>query len=326
MKLHLGHREIFGSQLIRQPLACFFPVYRDPDTTMPRRYDYEDSYERDRRDHHDRRGRGRDHVLEEEEVEYHRRTPGPPEPRVMERERVRERGSSVPDFLREDYGRNATAGQMVLSSRDREPEYRPRERPRKLEKEEREEAVFRRPPERERLPPREFERERRGPPVNREYEREDVAIRRRDFERDDYISRRERPAEREYEKDEVIVRHNHGEKAREFERERDDYRHRPISHERERSRPRTDEREEIIIRRDERDKSRGRRDTDRDRDEIIIRRHEERHRSSSPESVSEPPEPPIVRAPPIHQDVVTHHRHVDHGECSTLLSRYICSG
>lgn len=266
---------------------------------MPRRYAYEDDYDRDRRDH-------RDHILEEEEVEYHRRAPAPP---VMERERVRERGAAPPDFLREDYGRSATAGPLVLSSRDREPEYRHRERPRKTERDEHEEVLYRRGPERERVPPREYERERRGPPIDRE---EDVTIRRREYERDHHVPTRELPHEQE--RDEVIVRRGGGRKTREFERERDDYRHRPISHEREREKPRSrsDDHEEIIIRRDEREKSRGRRDTI-DRDEVIIRRHEERDRSSSSESAIGPQEP-TVRAPPIHQDIVTHHRHVDHGK------------
>ncbi|KAK2756565.1 hypothetical protein FQN54_005458 [Arachnomyces sp. PD_36] len=273
---------------------------------MPRRYAYDDTYERDRRDHHD-------HVFAEDEIEYHRRAPAPP---VLERERVRERGASPPAFLRGDYGKSATAGPLVLGSRDREPEHRHRERPRRVEEEE---VMYRRPPERERVSPREFEREyereRRAPHIDREYEKEDVKIRRREYERDDYIPRRERPHERENERDEVIIRRGGGDKAREYERERDDYRYRPVSHERVKPRSRSKDRdEEIIIRRDEREKSRGRRDRT-ERDEVIIRRHEERgrSRSSSPESAPEPPEPPTVRAPPIHQDVITHHKHIDHG-------------
>lgn len=266
---------------------------------MSRRYAYEDTYDRDRRDHHGP-------VYAEDEVEHHRRAPAPP---VMERERVRDRGASTPDFLREDYGKSATAGPLVLGHRDREPEYHHRERPRKADRDDYEEVMYRRgperEPERERIPPREYERERRGPPIDREYERED------------YISRKERP--HEYEKDEVVIRHG-GDKAREFERERDDYRRRPISHERERARPRSrsrsrsGDREEIIIRRDEREKSRGRHDTTDTRDEVIVRRHEGRDRSSSPELAAPQPEPPVVRAPPIHQDVITHHKHVDHGK------------
>jgi hypothetical protein len=26
-----------------------------------------------------------------------------------------------------------------------------------------------------------------------------------------------------------------------------------------------------------------------------------------------PREPPVIRAPPIHQEIITHHRHIDHG-------------
>lgn len=39
--------------------------------------------------------------------------------------------------------------------------------------------------------------------------------------------------------------------------------------------------------------------------------------SSSPEPrVRVPREPPIIRAPPIHQEVITHHIHIDHGMCA----------
>ncbi|KAI9743798.1 MAG: hypothetical protein M1818_002532 [Claussenomyces sp. TS43310] len=46
----------------------------------------------------------------------------------------------------------------------------------------------------------------------------------------------------------------------------------------------------------------------------IVEREKERPRSPSPESSpSPPPEPPVIRAPPIHQEIITHHRHIDHG-------------
>jgi hypothetical protein len=43
-----------------------------------------------------------------------------------------------------------------------------------------------------------------------------------------------------------------------------------------------------------------------ERDEHITRKDR-----SSPRERSPSPEP--IRAPPIHQDVITHHRHIDHG-------------
>lgn len=79
-----------------------------------------------------------------------------------------------------------------------------------------------------------------------------------------------------------------------------------------------EEDEEIVIRREERDRDRRRvteddeelikRDTE---DEVIIRKDKRR---SPPRERSPSVEP--IRAPPIHQDIITHHRHVDHGENS----------
>lgn len=48
----------------------------------------------------------------------------------------------------------------------------------------------------------------------------------------------------------------------------------------------------------------------------VVERERERRRSrsSSPEPRARMPrEPPVIRAPPIHQDIITHHRHIDHG-------------
>jgi len=83
--------------------------------------------------------------------------------------------------------------------------------------------------------------------------------------------------------------------------------------------PPRDEREEIIIRRREHEHHSPPPLRD-EREEIIIRRRERSvPREPSPEPVREPsPEPmppppePIVR-PPIIQEIITHHRHIDHG-------------
>ncbi|KFY00378.1 hypothetical protein V490_01381 [Pseudogymnoascus sp. VKM F-3557] len=48
----------------------------------------------------------------------------------------------------------------------------------------------------------------------------------------------------------------------------------------------------------------------------VVERERERRRSpsSSPEPRARMPrEPPVIRAPPIHQEIITHHRHIDHG-------------
>lgn len=84
------------------------------------------------------------------------------------------------------------------------------------------------------------------------------------------------------------------------------------------------EREEFVIRRPREisppDKSR-----EVIRDEIIIRRKEERAPSPSP---SPPPPPaPIIEPeirPPIIQEIITHHRHIDHGKLEKLANSF-CS-
>ncbi|KAI5203556.1 hypothetical protein AUEXF2481DRAFT_25962 [Aureobasidium subglaciale EXF-2481] len=84
--------------------------------------------------------------------------------------------------------------------------------------------------------------------------------------------------------------------------------------------PPRDEREEIIIRRREHEHPPPPSMRD-EREEIIIRRSErlvprepspEPVREPSPEPLPPPPLDPIVR-PPIIQEIITHHRHIDHG-------------
>ena len=314
-----------------------------------RRYaatDVSDRYE-SRRDYGRSEVGRRDDRIWEDELEYRSRPPPRDRDRttvVKEEVRVKER--SPPDFLREDYGRT-TSGPVVLRAREREDfDFVPRRRSPSPEPErrvEREEIVVRREPEIRREPP----------PPPRDYEREEIIVRReerepervrppppREIERDAYIVRREErggnpryssvyerdntdrrlPPRGDYERDEIIIRRERDESP-DLPRYRgrdDPYAHpRTVSHERERSRMgrgRADsDTDEIIIRRDERE---GRNGRDREREEIIIRRHESR--SPSPAStlapsVRPPPEAPVINAPAIHQEVITHHRHIDHG-------------
>lgn len=74
------------------------------------------------------------------------------------------------------------------------------------------------------------------------------------------------------------------------------------------------EREEWLVRRPRTPPQR-----DYEKEEIIIRRREReptpeppREPSPEPEPPAPPPEPPVIR-PPIIQEVITHHRHIDHG-------------
>lgn len=250
--------------------------------------------------------------------DYDRR--GPPvrerERDVLVREEVRERPRPPPDFLREDYGRTE-AGPVVLRQRETEdfefvqrPARPPSPEPEK--KVEREEIIIRRDESEPRGP--------RGP--DREREREEIIIRRRE----DDDARSVAPSHRGGggEREEIIIRRREEEDDRPPRRApRSEvgsvrYDPRPVSHERERSRVRdragSESQEEIIIR--EQDRGRGDK-----QQEIIIRRHS---RSNSPSSVSTrgpAQEPPVIHAPPIHQEVITHHRHIDHGYEMALAPR-----
>lgn len=296
-----------------------------------------DRYE-DRREY-DRRPNGRSRVIDdryyENEEIYRSRDPPRRRDEVMEREEVvkirsRSRERSPPPFLREDYGRT-TAGPVVLRAREREefdfaprpPRRSPSPEPERVR--EKEEIIIRKD-DRDRLPPpapppppvrgreeiiiRKDERESSRRPPLREISRErDEVIIRRD---DRYDRRPPREYERDREREEIIIRRDEDEREARYDRRReydDYYLDRPKSHERERSRVGrgANESDEIIIRRDEREGRGG----DREREEIIIRRNS---RSPSPvASPRPPPKPPAIHAPPIVQEVITHHHHIDHG-------------
>lgn len=212
--------------------------------------------------------------------------------------------------------------QEIIIRRD-ELERPPPRRERELEREEiiirkddkdREEIVIRKD---------DWERDRDRRPPPRETERDEIIIRRdegggRSRYDDDLSSRKgddRRGGRGDYEREEIIIRHEDrdDERSRHGGRGYDNYAlaPRPKSHERERSRvgrasSHSSHDDEVIIRRDTRE---GRGGREREREEIIIRKHSH-SRSPSPESL---PEPPVIRAPPIHQEIITHHRHIDHG-------------
>ena len=81
------------------------------------------------------------------------------------------------------------------------------------------------------------------------------------------------------------------------------------------------EREEFVIRRP-REQSPPTNSREIIRDEIIIRRKEERAPTPSPSPSPPPPPPPPAPEPeirpPIIQEIITHHRHIDHGMALTL--------
>ncbi|KAF2201160.1 hypothetical protein GQ43DRAFT_46208 [Delitschia confertaspora ATCC 74209] len=176
---------------------------------------------------------------------------------------------------------------------------------------------------------RDQSRPRRAPDV-REIERDEITFRRGeggppsrprprevDVEREEIRFReREPPRPREVERDEFIYRRDesHG---REREVEKDTItirgRERSLPPPRSRGELVAREREEFVIRR----RPSPPRSPPREeiKDEIIIRRMEQRS-PTPPPPPPPPPEPePIVR-PPIIQEVITHHRHIDHGKSS----------
>ncbi|KAI9832133.1 MAG: hypothetical protein M1819_004484 [Sarea resinae] len=259
---------------------------------MSRRYPVSEIYEERERDYYpERRGR------EYDEVDVvRRRTPS---------------RRPEPEFLREDYGRTS-AGPLVLRERKTEEFSGRREKPKERDYEK--EEVIIRPRERERERPREVEkeefifrpRERERP---REVEKEEIRFRSgererpREVEREEITFRpRERERPREVEKEEITFRRGERERPpppREVEKEE------LVTFRRgERERPPPIEKEEIVsFRRPQRSPPK-----DYEKEEIIIRRTEE----MKEEKKEEPKEPEIIREPTIHQEIVTHHRHIEH--------------
>lgn len=134
-------------------------------------------------------------------------------------------------------------------------------------------------------------------PISRSrHEGERIIVRERDYD-SDHCSRRPRRRRPVGHAHEIDIEIDHG-------RHRDEVIYRNMS--RERPRPVPEEREEIVIRSDEKRGARGR---EVEREEIVIRKEVER--SPSPEPPVAPPQ--TIQAPTIHQEVITHHRHVDHG-------------
>ncbi|KAB2578603.1 hypothetical protein BFW01_g12547 [Lasiodiplodia theobromae] len=205
---------------------------------------------------------------------YRRGDPPPPKSRAVEREEI------------------------VFRHEDRSP---PRPKPRERE---REEIIFR---HEERSPPP-------ARPRPREVEREEIVFRRGE-------GARSRPPPSEVDREEIRIRRNEGppsHRPRDVEREEVSIRrtesegpprHRSHSHKGDLI---AREKEEFVIRR--RPPPPPSPPPQETKQEIIIRRTE---RSPSPELPPSPPPPPpppepIVR-PPIVQEIITHHRHIDHG-------------
>ncbi|KAM3084588.1 hypothetical protein ACMFMF_001943 [Clarireedia jacksonii] len=225
----------------------------------------------------------------EERDTYYSRTPTAPQaPAVRIRERDREevidrrgtpdrRERDRPDFLRDDYGRAAEQGQLVVRERETETfNSRPLER----------RARSPSPPRfRERIERREVERREPSPPGER--------VRTRIVEREKETQRSQSPPPQL--------------RARVIET-RQRFRERSPS-----PAPPTPVRirERIVERERERERSPS-------PPPAVERIHTRIVERSAPEPSPSPSPPPtpvpeIIHAPPIHREIITHHRHIDHG-------------
>ncbi|PBP21763.1 conserved glutamic acid rich protein [Diplocarpon rosae] len=231
-----------------------------------------------------------------EERDYYSRE-GPPPVRTREREyeetdiysrRGAERGSR-PDFLRDDYGHGrANPGQMVLREREAEVFSRPLEhRPRspspvRIVRESRERVIERSP-----TPPQQLERvrtrivERRSPPPPPAPER--VRTTR-------IVERKRSPSPPPPER----LRARVVETRERF---------------RERSPSPVRVRERIV----ERERETRERTPSPHIDRVRIRNIEQVRQPPPVPTPSPSPPPPQIHAPPIHQEIITHHRHINHG-------------
>ncbi|KGQ01459.1 hypothetical protein PAAG_11807 [Paracoccidioides lutzii Pb01] len=279
---------------------------------MPSRAAGTDLYERDtfHRDRYDRHG-NYDHIYEEDidERKHCRRPLAPDPPDVRDIERIRERRHSPEVILRESHRRSSSAGPLARRPRVRDGNY---EFEHEHEHERGRAGIYPSHLQRSRVVERRFSPA--LPP--REVKRDELVVRRRErskpphrvvnFETNEHVVRGESDSWSDKQSDKGY--------DREWERKKGGSEHdyRRGSYVRERPNARGD-REEIIVLRDERERSRGRGKDEIKRDEVIIRRREQSSSSSSESSFNSPLEPPPIRAPPIHQDVITHHRHVDHG-------------
>ena len=238
------------------------------------------------------RGPPREREYRDEEdiiVRRDERSRGPPRERdrfdeevIIDRDRRRPRAAS--------YERDS----LTISSGERD---RPRAKSRGDFRGEEEKIIIRRGEPRPRTPPRDEEQiiirrsEREPRPRSPPRDEEQIIIR-----RDEGRSRA--PSRGRFEEEDITFRRGAGERERVRERSRETFR---------------GEYEDVTFKHDD--------ENGRHRDEIIIRRNE---RSPSPEPIPEPPPPRVpepTRAPPIVQEIITHHRHIDHGKKSEAPPR-----
>ncbi|KAF2423756.1 hypothetical protein EJ08DRAFT_652516 [Tothia fuscella] len=255
--------------------------------------------------------------------------------RPRRRERSQSRDVSVRRSERPTRPRGSEREEIDINITHEESTERPRPRPREVERDE----ISIRRSETERAPP---------PPRPREVAREEVIFRRgegerrprpREVEKEEIIIRHDEstrgpPPRREIEREEIKITHQHDDHRSSRGRDRSSSRERISIRERSRPAPRerslppklvARETEEFVIRRrrppsPSPSPSPPRRKVE--TDTIVIKRTE---RSPTPPPPP-PPEPELPPPPPvlqpiyrppihqeIHQEIITHHRHIDHG-------------
>ncbi|KAF1957843.1 hypothetical protein CC80DRAFT_34489 [Byssothecium circinans] len=257
-------------------------------------------------DDFDRQSNAGQMVVRERREEDFRR--GPPSRRDVEEDQIVIRGGrgSAPPPPASSVGERRRPREVDREETDITIRHRDQSRPRgpELREVEREDIVFRRGD---------------GAPPPRAHRPHEVDIEREDIR---FRERSSPPRRRDADREEVVFRHEHREDSRNG-RERDVHKDSlVIRGGRERSLPpprrRGDlvarEREEFLVRR--REPSPPHREREVIKDEIIIRRKEERSPTPPPAPLPPPPPPPEPEVrPPIIQEIITHHRHIDHGKC-----------
>ncbi|KAL9612663.1 MAG: hypothetical protein Q9167_002745 [Letrouitia subvulpina] len=287
---HEREELVYRTRESERPRQREINIERDDIVYQPRPREPQPQQVRRVREDWEYRSRPREPSYEKETIDIRERERERPRERDFQNEEIIIRRSSVSRERERPRERDVREEDIILRRGEVQRD-RPRGRDRGYEEDE---LIIRRD-ERERDRPRtrasSFDRETLKIRVD---DREPRRARSRaDFREEDISIRREergkpRARSRDFREEDLIIQRR--------ERSRD------TAATRRRSRSRSRSREDITIRHDDRG--------GRHRDEIIIRRDE---KSPSPEPYVPPPQPEPIRAPPIHQEIITHHRHIDHG-------------
>lgn len=227
--------------------------------------------------------------MHEEDFEYRHHTP------IRERNRPRRRHGAT-DFMNDVHARSSSTGPLAFRPRMKD-DHDFEQVPRGIEQE-KSELSARKPNSRERL--YSYQNMKRNDPVKRSRRKSRSRLRDSESHSDEYISRDE--GEESSDDDYSFLQTP----AKYTQRTGDGYRGR-FSYERQRSRQMPKDQEEFSVRGDGRGGFRRKSVIEQDSNALL------RAQERSPSPVSYSSRPPLVRTPPVHKDVVTHHKHIDHG-------------